>query len=228
MTEIVETVRLAIAPSLATQGYQLWDVEYEKLGSDMILRVLVDRQQGQINMDELVDLTEVIGDLIDEITPDPFPAAYMLDVSSPGAERDLKQQSDFEWAQNHQIQVILAATNEQPEMELVGELSSVSENGVTLLIPEKTKRVPHQIDWQQIKHAQMALNQDRLLTTNEDFEWAVNKLVQVTTYQKIDGKKEFIGELVAATPSHLMVDVEGNPFEIPRQSIAKARHTTTY
>ncbi|WP_230910507.1 ribosome maturation factor RimP [Weissella cibaria] len=98
MANVVETVQAVLAPELADQGFDLWDVIYEKQGSDMVLRVLVDRLDGAINMDDLVMLTETIGERMDQIEPDPFPEAYLMDVSSPGAERELKRPQDYEWA----------------------------------------------------------------------------------------------------------------------------------
>ncbi|MDR3241819.1 MAG: ribosome maturation factor RimP [Lactobacillaceae bacterium] len=227
MADVIESVKTVLEPKLEAQGFYLWDVEYEKLGSDMILRTLVDRKDGQINMDDLVNLTETIGDLVDGITPDPFPEAYLLDVSSPGAERSLKRTSDYTWALHKTIHVDLKnAIDGQTELD--GEVVAVTDLGVTLEVTVKAKRVSTEIEWDQIKQAHVSLSQDRILTTEEDFAWALNKLVLVTTYQKIDGKKEFSGELVGVTDENLIVEEDEQQFEIPRQSIAQARHINTY
>ncbi len=48
-----------------------------------------------------------MGEKLDELDPDPIPQAYFLEVSSPGAERPLKKEQDYERALNHYIHVSL-------------------------------------------------------------------------------------------------------------------------
>ena len=139
MANVVETVQAVLTPELADHGFDLWDVIYEKQDSDMVLRVLVDRLDGAINMDDLVMLTELIGERLDQIEPDPFPEAYLMDVSSPGAERELKRPQDFEWALEKYIHVKL----NQPmdgQNEIDGELTAVTDDELTLAITVKGKR----------------------------------------------------------------------------------------
>ena len=130
MANVVETVQAVLAPELADQGFDLWDVIYEKQGSDMVLRVLVDRLDGAINMDDLVMLTETIGERMDQIEPDPFPEAYLMDVSSPGAERELKRPQDYEWALEKYIHVALNQEVDG-ENEFDGELLAVTDDMLT-------------------------------------------------------------------------------------------------
>ena len=57
----------------------------------------------------------------------------------------------------------------------------------------------------------------------EDFERFNGRLVNIRTYQAIDGRKEFEGKLTAFESGIVTVDVQGKLVEIPHDQIAKAR-----
>lgn len=228
MANVVETVQAVLAPELADQGFDLWDVIYEKQGSDMVLRVLVDRLDGAINMDDLVMLTETIGERMDQIEPDPFPEAYLMDVSSPGAERELKRPQDYEWALEKYIHVALNQEVDG-ENEFDGELLAVTDDMLTLAITVKGKRKRIDVPRTAIKQANLTISQERILTTPEDFEWAMNKMVRVSTYQKIDGKKDFAGELTAVSDGALTITLDDDTaVDVPRDAIAQARQANNF
>lgn len=229
MPEVVDKVQAVLADALAEQGFDLWDVKYEKQDSDMVLRVLVDRLDGDINMDDLVMLTEFISNHVDAIQPDPFPEAYLLDVSSPGAERELKRERDYNWALNKTIAVAFKTPIDHAN-ELSGTLIDKTATELTLeVVGKKGKRTQVTVPMDQIKQTHLSIDQDRILTSDADFEWALEKFVRVSTYRKIDGQKEFVGELVGYTPEALTIeDEDEQQVTIQRDIIAKASHTNTF
>ncbi|MBM7617577.1 ribosome maturation factor RimP [Weissella uvarum] len=229
MPEVVEKVHEVLDSALAEKGFDLWDVRYERQDSDMVLRVLVDRLDGEINMDDLVMLTELISDAIDAITPDPFPEAYLLDVSSPGAERELKRPQDFKWALGKTITVTLT-TPVNDATTLTGTLQSADTDELVLeVVGKKGKRQAVSLPGTTIKNAHLALDQARVLRDDADFEWALDKFVELSTYRKIDGVKEFSGQLVGYDADELvLLDEADNERHVPREVIAKARQTNTF
>ncbi len=86
---IVGAVRAIAEPLAEELGYILWDVEYEKQGADMYLRITIDSEEG-ITIDDCERMHRAIDPLLDEA--DPIEEAYHLEVSSPGIERDLKNE----------------------------------------------------------------------------------------------------------------------------------------
>ena len=228
MAKVTENVQEILKPVLATKGFDLWDVLYEKQDSDFVLRVLVDRVDGEINMDDLVMLTELIGNELDKITPDPFPQAYLLDVSSPGADRKLQQPANFKWAVGRFIEVDL--NNPIAGFEkFTGQLVSFADDILTMDVLLKTKHQLIEVDLDNIQQAHLSISQDRILTSEEDYEWAHHKLVHVSTYQKIDGRKEFLGELSDFTPESLIItDESDNELTIPRRAVAQARQSNDF
>lgn len=84
---VAGTVRALILPVAEELGYLLWDVEYVKEGTKMILRVTIDKEEG-IGIEDCEKMHRAIDPILDEA--DPIEGAYYLEVSSPGIERDLR------------------------------------------------------------------------------------------------------------------------------------------
>ena len=84
---IKETVREAVAPTIAELGYEIWDVTYQKVGADYHLEITIDSEQG-INIEDCEKVHRAIDPILDEC--DPIEGFYYLDVSSPGIERELR------------------------------------------------------------------------------------------------------------------------------------------
>lgn len=72
---------------LNEHGYELAKFDFSKMGQDNILSIEIDREQS-ISMDDIVEVSELISNLLDEI--DKSTDAYMLDVSSSGIEKEIK------------------------------------------------------------------------------------------------------------------------------------------
>lgn len=72
---------------LIEHGYELAKFDFSKIGQDNILSIEIDREQS-ISMDDIVEVSELISNLLDEI--DKSTDAYMLDVSSSGIEKEIK------------------------------------------------------------------------------------------------------------------------------------------
>ncbi len=103
---VVGAVR-KIAESLAEElGYVLWDVEYVKVGADMYLRITIDNEEG-ITIEDCERMHRAIDPLLDEA--DPIEDAYHLEVSSPGIERELKEDWQINACEGWDVEVRLYA-----------------------------------------------------------------------------------------------------------------------
>ena len=89
VTEIVEEMA---APILEELNLELVEVEYVKEGRNWFLRVYIDKENG-VDIEECGIVSEKLSEKLDE--KDPISNNYFLEVSSPGAERPLKKDSDF-------------------------------------------------------------------------------------------------------------------------------------
>ena len=81
-----------IQPTVTEMGYELVDVEFVKEGQNWYLRFYLDKEGG-INIDDCEKASKAIEKLLDE--KDPIEQAYILEVSSPGLDRQLKKDKDF-------------------------------------------------------------------------------------------------------------------------------------
>ena len=73
-------------------GLEIWDITFKKEGSDWYLRIFIDKDGG-VGIDDCVDLTHAVSKPLDEA--DPISQNYMLEISSPGVERELKRDEHF-------------------------------------------------------------------------------------------------------------------------------------
>lgn len=90
-------------------------------------------------MDEIAGLSELISEKLDEITPDPFPDPYILELSSPGIERPIKTEKDWQKALNNYIHVGLYQKIEG-EKEYEGTLKAFNDEEIELEVKVKTRR----------------------------------------------------------------------------------------
>lgn len=76
-----------VSSKLESINYELVSLKVSRNGGSLLVSVVVDRV-APINMDDIVEVTNVLSAYFDKI--DPFEAAYNLDISSLGAEKPLK------------------------------------------------------------------------------------------------------------------------------------------
>lgn len=152
---IVETVTDIVQPIVADAHLQLVDVEYVKEGKNWYLRVYVDKSGG-IDVEEIAKISEPISTALDAIKPDPFPASYVLEVSSPGAERPLKTDQDMTNAVGDYIHISLYQPQDGQKV-FEGTLKEVTPESLTLTVKDKTRRIDKTIARQAVAHARLAI-----------------------------------------------------------------------
>lgn len=89
----VQRVEEIIAPIANDMGFDLWNVQFSKEGTDWYLRIFIDKDGG-VDINDCVDFTHAVTKPLDEA--DPISQSYMLEVSSPGVERELVKDEHFE------------------------------------------------------------------------------------------------------------------------------------
>lgn len=93
MSRIEDTVFELAEPIVEAKGLDLVAVEYNKEGEDWILRVFIDKEGG-ITVDDCQQVSQELSTNLD--VTDPIEHSYLLEVSSPGLDRTLKTEEDFE------------------------------------------------------------------------------------------------------------------------------------
>ena len=102
MGKLVDTVRSLAEPVAAQCGCEVWDVEYVREAGAWYLRVYIDKPGG-VGIDDCEAVSRALDPVLDEA--DPVPGSYVFEVSSAGAERELKRPGDFERFIGEQVEV---------------------------------------------------------------------------------------------------------------------------
>ena len=104
MSKISDIVAGLAQPLAAELGLELWDVEYVREAGQWFLRVYVDKDGG-VSINDCEALSKALDPVLDEA--DPIPDSYVFEVSSAGAERELKRPRDFEKFMGSAVEVRL-------------------------------------------------------------------------------------------------------------------------
>ena len=89
----LDVVKDILNPFIEEHNLKFISSELVKEDGNLILRVIIDSPNGSIDIDTLALANEYLSDRIDEYDKD-LPE-YFLEVSSPGAERELKTKEDI-------------------------------------------------------------------------------------------------------------------------------------
>lgn len=140
--ETREDLKLKIEAFLKEANYELIDIIYRREAGDMVLRLLVDRIGGGITIGECGRLSESIGEMIDESNL--IMESYILEVASPGLDRPLFTDRDFERELGKLIRVNLKKPLENKSV-IVGKLDRVEVDKIEVLIKEKKTEIPRSL-----------------------------------------------------------------------------------
>ncbi|GAF41214.1 clustered with transcription termination protein NusA [Agrilactobacillus composti DSM 18527 = JCM 14202] len=155
MSNVVTIVENIVQPIVDSYHFQLVDVAYEKEGRSWYLRVYIDKPGG-IDIEECALVSEKLSEKLDVLEPDPFDDAYFLEVSSPGAERPLKTDTDIENAVGEYIHISLYQIIDQNKV-YEGTLKAVDPDNLTLEIKNKTRRQLKTFERKNIAKARLAI-----------------------------------------------------------------------
>ena len=123
-----ETVREAIEPTVTELGYRIWDVTYSKIGADYHLEITIDSDAG-IGIEDCERVHRAIDPILDEV--DPIEGFYYLEVSSPGAERELRTDEHILYSIGERVEVKLFAVKDGIK-SLCGTLTAFDGEHVTV------------------------------------------------------------------------------------------------
>ena len=122
---IASTVLTLVTPVAEEMGYYIWDVEFVKEGADKYLRITLDNEEG-ITIEDCEKFHRAIDPVLDEA--DPISEAYILEVSSPGIERELKTPMHIEACEGWDVEIKLYAPKDGSKL-FRGELLPLTESG---------------------------------------------------------------------------------------------------
>ncbi len=139
--DIAGRVKELIAPYLSESGVELVDITYRREQLGMTLRLLVDTPEG-IKIAECESLSNYLSGLLDQ--EEVIGERYVLDVSSPGLDRPIKTDRDFERALGKDLEMTTyepidgRKTHEGRFVGMDKENIVIESSGVSVVIPRKS------------------------------------------------------------------------------------------
>ena len=128
MTSLETKIKEVLEPVINDLGFKVYDIIYEKEAQDYYLRVFIDKDEV-ISSDDCALVSQTIDPILDE--KDFIKGAYLLEVSSPGLERRIRDDAQLEKALNSKIEVHTFKKVNDDKI-LIGNLISFSENNIML------------------------------------------------------------------------------------------------
>lgn len=128
-----------ITPLLEEECVELIETKVARTHRGFSLLFLVDRPKGGITLDICARLNRRIGDLLE--SRDEIEGSYLIEVSSPGLDRNLKNKADFDRCLGKQVKFFLnemigGKLEWDAEVRAAGEESvEVDARGMVLGIP---------------------------------------------------------------------------------------------
>lgn len=125
----VKLVEELARPIAADLGLSVWDVRYLKEGSQWFLRIFIDKDGG-VDINDCERMSRALDEPLDEL--DPISGEYILEVSSPGVERELVRPEHFERFIGADIMVKMIRPLEGVGKEFKGVLTAYDDGAVTV------------------------------------------------------------------------------------------------
>ncbi|MEV7615273.1 ribosome maturation factor RimP [Streptomyces sp. NPDC089799] len=123
-----DRLRGLLEPLVAAKDLDLEEIEISRAGRRRMLRIVVDSDEG-VELDACAELSREISDRLDE-TDVMGEDEYVLEVSSPGADRPLSEHRHYVRATGRLVKFQLAEGG-----ELIARILGVDEDGMDLEVP---------------------------------------------------------------------------------------------
>ena len=131
----VEQIKDFLNSICSKNNFSLVDVEVTDTSSELKLVVFIDKDGGVfiddcIKFNALINATQTLDELV--------PSSYILEVSSPGPKRPLKNLSDFVRYKGKKVRVKLSKKLEESLKDvLVGEIEKVEGSKISINVSGK-------------------------------------------------------------------------------------------
>lgn len=138
------TQRIAaiVAPSIEAGGFELVRVKLSG-GEPQILQIMGERiDGGQMTVEHCAEISRLVSALLD--VEDPIAGAYTLEVSSPGIDRPLVREKDFERFAGYEARLETTAPIDG-RRRFRGRLDGIGEAGVRIAVDGITAVVPFEM-----------------------------------------------------------------------------------
>ncbi len=133
--ELEERVRGLIGPVIKAVGMDIESVKLARMGRKYLLRVFIEKERG-VTLDDCERVSREIAAVLD--VDDLIPYSYVLEVSSPGLDRPLKNPTDFKRFAGRTARIVTSMPIENQTF-FIGEIVEAGDVEVVMLLPKGRK-----------------------------------------------------------------------------------------
>ncbi len=126
---IADSVKALAEPIAESFGVRIWDVRFVKEGAEWYLRIFIDKDGG-VNINDCENISRGVDPLLDE--KDFISQNYILEVSSPGLERELSRDEHLHEYIGKDIKIRLIRPIEGLGKEFCGVLKAFDGSELTV------------------------------------------------------------------------------------------------
>ena len=141
MLKLREQIEQGVEPLIKEVGYELVDVEVKGGARNPIVRIFIDKEKG-VSVEDCALISKKVSDYLD--TEDLIQSRYTLEVSSPGLDRPLTKENDFNRRKGEKIK-LFTKDSQDKRNGLQGRIADYKENSLYLETDSETVSIPAEI-----------------------------------------------------------------------------------
>jgi len=137
---------------IVNDDLEIVSVEYLKEGSNWVLRVYLEDREGKLSIEDCTRISKDLSNMLDE--EDFIDNSYILEVSSPGVERPLRNEDDYNRFKGEKVFIkTYAPLNGQKEFN--GTLKGLVDNSVKIISNDTEEII--EIPYKSIANARLSI-----------------------------------------------------------------------
>jgi len=137
-SEVLERVREIVGQIVQFAGLEMVHLELHRHPGGTVLRLYIDKDGG-VSVDDCARISHQVSAQLD--IDDPIPGAYTLEVSSPGLDRPLVNDADFERFAGRRVRLSTYSPIEG-RRNFQGRLIGLREGAVHMALDEREVAIP--------------------------------------------------------------------------------------
>jgi ribosome maturation factor RimP len=108
----LEQLRAIAERVAASRGLEIWDIQSRREAVGHVVRIFIDRPgpaatpEESVSIEDCEQVNREISTILD--VEDPLPFAYTLEVSSPGLDRPLRSEADYQRFEGRLAKVVVS------------------------------------------------------------------------------------------------------------------------
>ena len=153
MSKISEQIEKFIEPIVTNLGYEIVEVEFAKKHNGDNLTVFIDKKEGYIDIVDCETVHNAIDEPLDELDPTAG-KPYTLNVSSPGIDRPIVTDKDYNRNLGEMLEVKLFQAIQKKKI-FIGKLLSFDESTIELETEKETIKLERKMNSKATKYIEI-------------------------------------------------------------------------